>query len=117
MRVPRLLPFYLLAISIFLGIAALFRYAAFYQLSSRRIRIISGLWHSTSCEIPLSQIRSVTVRRELLNRLFDLGSLEITPQEGTGEPVVLKGIPDPERVKREMDLAWGRREATDHPEH
>ncbi|MEK7267825.1 MAG: hypothetical protein AAB093_00320, partial [Nitrospirota bacterium] len=48
---------YLFAIGIFLGIAAVFRYAVFYQVSSQRIRIISGLGAKWSREILLDQLR------------------------------------------------------------
>lgn len=98
---------YLLAISLFLSIAALFHYTVYYQISSQRIRIASGLWAMRSREILLDQVRSVTVRRELLNRFFDLGSLEITLREEHQEPVMLKGIPNPDRVKRQVDLLAG----------
>jgi len=101
---------YLFAIGIFLGIAAVFRYAVFYQVSSQRIRIISGLGAKWSREILLDQLRSVTVRREMLNRFFNLGSLEFTPREENAEPAVLKGVPDPDRLKRQVDLLAGLRE-------
>lgn len=93
---------YVLSIGAFLGIAAWFHYGAFYQISSERIRITSGLWAPQTRDVPLSRIRSVAIRREILNRWFDLGSLEITVAD---EPalVIIKGIPDPERLKRELD--------------
>lgn len=100
---------YLLAISFFLSIAALFHYTVYYQISSQRIRIASGLWAMRTREILLDQVRSVSVRRELLNRWFDLGSLEITLREEHQEPVVLKGIPNPDRVKRQVDILAGLR--------
>lgn len=100
---------YLLAISFFLSIAALFHYTVYYQISSQRIRIASGLWALRTREILLSQVRSVTVRRELLNRWFDLGSLEIALREEPPDSVVLKGIPNPDRVKQQVDLLAGLR--------
>lgn len=89
---------------------AVFRYAVFYQVSSQRIRIISGLGAKWSREILLDQLRSVTVRREMLNRFFNLGSLEFTPRKENAEPAVLKGVPDPDRLKRQVDLLAGLRE-------
>lgn len=100
---------YLLAISFFLSIAALFHYTVYYQISSQRIRIASGLWTMRTREILMDQVRSVTVRRELLNRWFELGSLEITLREEHQGPVVLKGIPNPDRVKRQVDILAGLR--------
>ena len=100
---------YLLAISFFLSIAALFHYTVYYQISSQRIRIASGLWAVRIREILLGQVRSVTVRRELLNRWFDLGSLEIALRGEHPESVVLKGIPNPDRVKQQVDMLVGLR--------
>ena len=102
---------YVLAMGLFFGIAAAFHYDVFYQISSQRIRITSGLWKPRVREIPLDQVRSTAVRQELLNRWFDVGSLEITPHDGAGESFVLKGIPDPETVKRHIDrqAGWARR--------
>lgn len=101
---------YLLAIGFFVSIAAFFHYAAFYRISTERIRITSGLGAGKVREIPLGQIRSVTVRREVLNQWFDLGALVITPREDRVEPAVLKGIPDPERLKQQLDWLAGLRE-------
>ncbi len=101
---------YLVAIGMFLGIAALFHYFQFYQISSERIRIISGLRTKKSREIFLDQILSVQVRREILNGWFDLGSLEIVPNDkgqGQNSFPILKGIPDPDRLKRQLDFLTG----------
>ena len=100
---------YLWAISFFLSIAALFHYTVYYQISSQRIRIASGLWAMRTREILLDQVRCVTVRHERLNRWFDLGSLEITVRGEPQESVVLKGIPNPDRVKRQVDILAGLR--------
>ncbi|MGH7232885.1 MAG: PH domain-containing protein [Nitrospiraceae bacterium] len=94
---------YVLAIGIFFGIAAAFHYDVYYQISSQRIRITSGLWNPRMRDIPLDHIRSIAVKRELLNKWFDLGSLEITPRDGTGETFTLKGVPDPDTVKQRID--------------
>ncbi|MGH8247680.1 MAG: PH domain-containing protein [Gammaproteobacteria bacterium] len=103
---------YLAAIGIFFGIAASFRYASLYQITSQRIRVVSGLGSRQIRELPLDRIESVTVRRELVNGWFNLGTLVITPRtDGTGteEPLILKGIPDPDRVKQQIERAAGIR--------
>lgn len=101
---------YLLAIGLFASIAALFHYAAFYRISSERIRIASGWGAGKVREIPLDQIRSVTVRRDVLNPWFNVGTLVITPREDRREPAVLKGIPDPDRLKQRLDWLAGLQE-------
>jgi uncharacterized membrane protein YdbT with pleckstrin-like domain len=92
---------YAMALSLFFGIAAAFHYAVFYQISAQRIRITTGFWNAQTREVPLGRVRSVGIRRELLNRWFNLGSLEITTDEQF--PLIIKGVPDPEWLKRELD--------------
>jgi membrane protein YdbS with pleckstrin-like domain len=101
---------YLLAIGVFFGMAALFRCAVFYQISSKRIRITSGFRAKQVREVPLDHIGSVAVRREILNRWFDLGTLDITPREALSQiedSFTLKGVPDPDRLKQQIELCRG----------
>ncbi len=104
---------YLLTIGIFSGIAALFHYLEYYQISSQQIRITTGFWMGHTRDIPLSWIRSVTIRRLPFNGLFDIGTIEIqasASERGEVESVILKGLPDPERLKRQVDMLAGLRE-------
>jgi len=94
---------YLAAIGVFLTIAAAFHYGAYYQITSLRIRILNGISKRRSREIPIERVRTVAVRSELLNRWFDIGSLVVTWNEGAGESLVLKGLPDPDRIKRHLE--------------
>src|SRR5438067_1794221 len=75
---------YTFAMVFFVAIGAVFRYSVYYQISAQRIRIVSGWWQFRTRDIPLSRIRSVTVKRELLNRWFDVGALEIETDEREG---------------------------------
>lgn len=93
---------YVLAIAFFFSIGAIFRYAVYYQISAQRIRTLSGLWRFRIRDIPLSQIRSVNVKRELLNRWLNVGALEIELGEREGQSLLLKGVPDPDRIQRQM---------------
>ena len=93
---------YTFAMVFFVAIGAVFRYSVYYQISAQRIRILSGWWQFHIREIPLSRIRSVTVKRELLNRWFDVGALEIETDERDGASILVKGVPEPDRVKRQI---------------
>jgi hypothetical protein len=97
---------YASAIGVFLGIAALFHYAWFYEITSRRIRVVSGFNRKSVRELTLDQVSSITVRRELFNSLFDIGSLEAMSQQ-KGEPLVLKGVPDPEGLRQQVGIRAG----------
>jgi hypothetical protein len=65
--------------------------------------VVSGLSRKSVREVTLDQITSITVRRELLNTLFDIGSLEVMPQQ-KAEPLVLKGVPDPEGLRQQVSI-------------
>jgi uncharacterized membrane protein YdbT with pleckstrin-like domain len=93
---------YVLAIAFFFSIGAIFRYAVYYQISAQRIRILSGLWRLRIRDIPLSRILSVNVKRELLNRWLNVGALEVELGEREGQSVLLKGVPDPDRIRRQI---------------
>ncbi|HET7057234.1 MAG TPA: PH domain-containing protein [Nitrospiraceae bacterium] len=93
---------YTFAMVFFVAIGAVFRYSVYYQISAQRVRILSGLRQCHIREIPLSRVRSVTVKRELLNRWFDVGALEIETDERDGASILVKGVPEPDRVKRQI---------------
>jgi uncharacterized membrane protein YdbT with pleckstrin-like domain len=97
---------YVIAVAVFFGIAAAFHYSVFYEISVQRIRIASGRRRRTIREIPLNRVQSVVVKRELLNRWLDVGALEITVR-GEGDPVLLKGVVHPDRIKRQLEPRVG----------
>lgn len=93
---------YTFAMVFFAAIGAAFRYSVYYQITAERIRIVSGFRQYRIHDIPLSQVRSVGVKRELLNRWFDVGALEIEIDERKRRSVLLKGVPEPDRIRRQM---------------
>lgn len=93
---------YVLAIAFFFSIGAIFRYAVYYQISAQRIRILSGWRRLRIRDIPLSGVLSVNVKRELLNRWLNVGALEVELGEREGRSVLLKGVPDPDRIRRQI---------------
>lgn len=93
---------YVLAIAFFFSIGAIFRYGVYYQISAQRIRILSGWRRLRIRDIPLSGVLSVNVKRELLNRWLNVGALEVELGEREGRPVLLKGVPDPDRIRRQI---------------
>ena len=93
---------YTFAIIFFLAIGAVFRYAVYYQITAQRIRIFTGWWRFHIREIPLSQVLSVHVKRELFNRWLNVGGLEVELKERDGQSVLLKGLPDPDRIERQI---------------
>jgi hypothetical protein len=47
-------------------------------------------------------VLSVHVKRELFNRWLNVGGLEVELEERDGQPVLLKGVPDPDRIGRQI---------------
>lgn len=105
---------YALAIMFFSSIAIFFHYVDFYHVSSRRIRVISGFRTARTSELFMDQIQSVTIRNELFNDWFNLGSIEFKPKaqsDRQSSPVILKGISDPDVLKRKVDILAGLHES------
>lgn len=99
---------YAASMGVFFTIAAAFHYGAYYQITSHRVRILNGLSKRCSRDIPIEQIRAVDVRSELLSRWLGIGSLVLTCANPVDETVVLKGLPDPDRVRRQLEAVLGR---------
>jgi uncharacterized membrane protein YdbT with pleckstrin-like domain len=97
---------YLFAIAVFFAIAAAFHYGTFYRITSERLQIASGLWTARWRQLPLDQIVSVRMKQELLHRWLHLGSVEVSLKEG--EPVLIKGVPDPEWITQRIERTIGR---------
>ena len=101
---------YATAILFFSSIAIFFHYMQFYHISSQRVRVISGFRKPRTSELLMDQIQSVTIRNEIFNDWFNLGSIEIEPKaQSDVQPssFILKGIPDPDVLKRKVDILAG----------
>ena len=94
---------YVLAMAILFGIAAAFRYSVFYLITTHRIRIASGFGREHVEEFRRENLGRITIRSELWSGWLGIGSLVISPLDPSGERV-LRGVPDPDRVLRELDL-------------
>jgi uncharacterized membrane protein YdbT with pleckstrin-like domain len=72
-----------------------------YELTTKRIRIRTGVIARTGRDIPLSRIANVSFRKTLPDRIFGCGTLVI---ESPGEhaETELREIPHVERVSAEM---------------
>ncbi len=92
---------YAMAIAAFLGIAAWFHYGRYYRLTSVRVQVRSGWNGRLLQELLLKDISDITLRYELLNRWFDLGTLELASRS-TEECCTIRGIPHPEELKARL---------------
>lgn len=77
-------------------------YNDFYLVTSQRIlhREQAILRFETSDEAPLTKIQNINIKRSLLGKLFDFGTMEIQTAGAKGASIVLDYLPDPEGMKQ-----------------
>jgi uncharacterized membrane protein YdbT with pleckstrin-like domain len=91
----------LLAAIIFCAIPLLRWRTTSYELTSRRLRLRSGILTRTGRDFPLSRISDVSFSQGVLDRLLGSGRLVIESAGEHGE-LVLREIPQVQRVQAEL---------------
>jgi uncharacterized membrane protein YdbT with pleckstrin-like domain len=90
-----------LAAIIFWGIPLLRWRTTSYELTSRRLRLRSGILTRTGRDFPLSRISDVSFSQGVLDRVLGSGRLVIESAGEHGE-LVLTEIPEVQRVQAEL---------------
>lgn len=72
-----------------------------YTFTDRRIISRSGVLSKSGHDLPLRRVNDVAYRRSIIDRIFGSGTLELTT--ASEQPVVLRDIPDIERVNLVMN--------------
>ena len=67
-----------------------------YTVTNRRIITRRGIFTKTGHDIPLSRISNVAYERDLIDRFFKAGTLEL--QTSADEPLYLRDVPNAEQV-------------------
>ncbi len=78
-------------------------------VSNREVLMERGLLSKQRVQLNLSAVRSVRVTQGLMQRLFNVGDIEIF-SAGDYAEIALRGMPDPDRV-RELAAAVGHDDA------
>lgn len=82
-----------------IGAYALFRYVTIgLTLVEDRLLVNSGGFGADIREIPLDEVRAATIRRGLVGRLVDMGTVRI--ETASGKRVVVPGLAAPQTVVR-----------------
>lgn len=77
-----------------------------YTVTNRRIITRTGIFTKSGHDIPLSRISNVAYERDLIDRFFKAGTLEL--QTSADEPLYLRDIPNAEQVHVMLtDLLFG----------
>jgi membrane protein YdbS with pleckstrin-like domain len=83
---------------IFLGYALVFhlnRNKTQYTLSNQNLTVEQGIFSKTATHIPLHKVQDVTVRRTLLDRIFNVGTLVVESAGSSGRvPEINVDSPD-----------------------
>jgi uncharacterized membrane protein YdbT with pleckstrin-like domain len=90
---------------IILIVAVLERKSREYTLTTRRVACKSGILSKRTSEILLSDSRNITLKMDIIERLWGLGTVTIDSAAGPGAEVVFKGISEAESVKQMISLA------------
>ncbi len=82
--------------------------ARLYVLTDLRILRISGVFNVSIFDCPLRKVAQVRLVSNLRERLFTVGSIEITPQDETRPPGVWQTIPKPREILEQIEAALRR---------
>jgi uncharacterized membrane protein YdbT with pleckstrin-like domain len=77
-------------------------HATTLTITSRRSILRSGVFTTTSLELPHQEVEEVLVRQRLWDRLVNVGDITIIGSKETGPTLNLLGIPDAENVAHQI---------------
>lgn len=88
---------------VFIGIAALRRFAARYTVAGDRIQAHEGIIARTQRSVKISHLRNVNLRQSVVQRLLNVGDVEFSTAGGGGIEVVFRGIIDPAGLRDQFE--------------
>lgn len=71
-----------------------------YTVSNRRLSIQSGIFSKRVDDIALFRIRDVDLRQSIWQRMGGIGNLLVISTDSVDPNVMLRGLRDPDRVRR-----------------
>ncbi|MFO1482651.1 MAG: PH domain-containing protein [Verrucomicrobiaceae bacterium] len=77
----------------------------FYELTSQRLRIRSGILNKKVDELELFRVRDYTMEQPFLLRLVGLGNLTMITSDATTPTIAIRAIPDVENVREKLRTA------------
>lgn len=75
-----------------------------YTLSTQRLRMQTGILSRQTEEIELYRVRDSAVSQSLFERLFGLGTLQLSSSDPRTPELSLRGIPAPHEVREHFRL-------------
>ena len=75
------------------------RFSLRLVVTDHAVSLEEGILSTTSTEVLLRNIRTVEIRRSLMDRILGVGTLLVGASATEGYEIVVPGIPDPEGVR------------------
>lgn len=70
-----------------------------YKLTNQRLIIEQGILTVHSREMELFRVRDISVKRNVFERMFNIGDIALTSTDATNPLITLKNIKDSQTVK------------------
>lgn len=75
-----------------------------FRITTRRVVDRTGFFSKHTSEVLIKDIRNVVVRQTFWQRVWKVGTLSISSAADDGVEVSMNNVPNPDRVKRVIDL-------------
>ena len=83
------------------ALAVFFRHTTQYTITQDAVYKTKGLFGESEHRVPIADIESVSVRQSPLDRFFGIGTIILSPKEGTLDR--LAGLKDPDVIRRKIE--------------
>ena len=98
---------FILSMLVFSGLAALSvwlnRLGNLLKVTDKRCILQQGILSRATSEVRHTDVRNVRVKQSFINRLLNLGTLEVSTAAQSGIEITIKGIDEPHRIRHLID--------------
>ena len=93
-----------LAITVLIGGISSFlsAFSVDYQLTSQRLFITNGIFNKSTEEIELFRIKDITLRRNFMERIFRVGTIEVLSTDDSAPRICILHIPNSFDCKEQL---------------
>ncbi len=83
-----------------------------YEISTQRLRMLSGVFSKRTDEVELYRVRDTTLLQSFIQRLVGVGSIVVISSDATEAEAVLRSVREPIRVREFLRASVERRRRT-----
>ncbi|MEW6213988.1 MAG: PH domain-containing protein [Nitrospirota bacterium] len=85
-----------------ISLATIFRFRYLFTVTEDRVMMRAGLIAKNTNEMQLRHIRAINVRQGVIERLLNIGTIEMMSAADTEAKVEFKGVSNPHRLKERI---------------